>query len=108
VDALRGTNLWLEQRSLDEELSQLFLELHHPLSPLCSILTGGGDNSPPGSWSGGEVLRVALGGEGGAPSPCSEGAFRWAWAVVTSRAFSPSILVPVQDLLNHVDGTMTQ
>ena len=29
-------------------------------------------------------------------------------AVVASRAFSPSLLVPAQDLLNHADNTLTQ
>ena len=28
--------------------------------------------------------------------------------MVASRAFSPSLLVPAQDLLNHADNTLTQ
>lgn len=32
----------------------------------------------------------------------------WAWAVVTTRAFAPAILVPLQDMVNHKDGMLTQ
>lgn len=101
---LRNTNLALELQAVDEELHTLFLQLHHPTSPLCTLLT-----TEEGGWSGSGVLRTALAASGSAmPSVCSEAAFRWAYAVVSSRAFSPALLVPVQDLLNHVDGTLTQ
>ncbi len=102
---LRNTNLELELQAVDKELRTLFMQLHHPTSPVCSLLiTGQG-----GGWSGSEALRAALAAPGnGTPSVCSEAAFRWAYAVVSSRAFSPALLVPVQDLLNHVDGTLTQ
>ena len=102
---LRNTNLALEVEAVDEELRALFMQLHHPTSPVCSLLTTGQG----GGWSGSEALRAALAAPGnGTPSVCGEAAFRWAYAVVSSRAFSPALLVPVQDLLNHVDGTLTQ
>jgi hypothetical protein len=102
---LRNTNLALELEAVDEELRALFMQLHHPTSPVCSLLTTGEG----GGWSGSEALRAALAASGnGTPSVCGEATFRWAYAVVSSRAFAPALLVPVQDLLNHVDGTLTQ
>eukprot|EP01048_Picozoa_sp_COSAG05_P009613 COSAG05_NODE_800_length_7226_cov_4.300126_3_plen_100_part_00 len=75
------------------------LGLGQPDSLLCSALVAAsGGSAPPTDEAGNSSGDEDSGAVAAAPLPavCSLEAFQWAWAVVTSRAFAPAILVPLQ------------
>ena len=105
---LQGTAMGLELIALEAELHQLWngttggsskgggLELGRADSVLCRVLTAVRDGTSSGQEENTKAAQEEQEGREQVEDVCSEARFRWAWAVITTRAFAPAILVPLQ------------